>query len=161
MLLRSLYVLLLLVCTSVAQTNSGLGSLAKAKTWPVGSWRIYPLPMPLFITKLTTSWIPGENRMGMMRYRITMRLVADPREFEAYTSTTLERVDSQCSITLRMVDADSFIVRKTPITWDHGVNDAGSTTSLVANSYVQMDASEYRSVLKGGYLLSWACNDSM
>jgi len=106
---------------------------------------------------LATSWIPGENRKGMMRYRMgaspdDTKVGDDPEA----TERLLRRVQ-HCVIELNLFDANDFLLRKTVVPFGLGVDDQGRVIALHANSSVQMEAQEYREFVGGSWNVSWAC----
>ncbi len=67
-----------------------------------------------------------------------------------------------CTITLRLYDAEGFILRKIAVPFDLGVDDQGVVNSLTANDVVQMDSQEYRDFIgtsksSGAWSVAWAC----
>jgi hypothetical protein len=120
--------------------------------------------------QLVTSWIPAEKHQGMMRYR--MSAYPDRSEETETTDATdgkttsndekLLRLVHECIITLNLYDVDGFVLRKIEVPLMQGVDDNAKLTSLHANTAVQMDAAEYRSLLgtpkaSGSWNVSWAC----
>src|SRR5262249_49564438 len=117
---------------------------------------------------LTTSWIPGENHKGMLRYKINV--APQPTEppdpvlaSDEDTATLMKRVHS-CSIFVNLYDQDGFVLRRIHVIFDQGVDENVKLRSLYANEAVQMDAQEYRTFIgkadgteAGSWNMSWNC----
>ena len=113
---------------------------------------------------LATSWIPGENRKGMMRYRMTAipdEASATPASNGDPTEQLMKRVQT-CIIELNLFDADDFLLRKTVVSFGLAVDDQGRVIGLHANSSVQMEGQAYREFVGipsggGSWSVSWGC----
>jgi hypothetical protein len=173
---------LLLICAilliqSASYSQSGKnGSAAASSTAPLAK----PVDLGFFTARLfhdepqevafhlKTSWIPGENHKGMLRYQLT----ALPASSAAPNRTPLdielegklmERVH-RCVITLNLHDKGGFILRKHDVAFTLGVDDQVRVRSLYANDACQMDAQEYRDFVgnsagPGSWNVSWYCGD--
>ena len=108
---------------------------------------------PVTVT-LVTSWVPGENSKGMLRYK----LAAFPTENLNPTDNTTPNAGApesesieelmtgvgKCRIFLELYDADGFLLRKFEVYLNRGVDEQGRLHSLVTNDSIQMQAQEYR-----------------
>jgi hypothetical protein len=139
-----LLLLFLLVTPCLAQkaTQHSTTSLAKPLDWGAYKVRLFKDDRTVIFT-LTTSWIPGENHKGMMRYKMSVR--ADESEHpivgvlpgdEARAQESLLVRVSTCYIELDLYDADQFVLRKIPVPLTRGVDTQARLTSLLANSSV-------------------------
>jgi len=116
--------------------------------------------------KLMTSWIPGENRKGMCRYKLEVSPEkSDPADTTATTSTASEAESteelmtgvSKCRIFLNLYDSDGFILRKAEVLFTLGVDEKARLKSLWANDSLQMEAREYRQFVAGAWNVTWSC----
>jgi hypothetical protein len=146
-------------------------SLAKPLDWGIFSARLFSDSSKISFT-LSTSWIPGENQKGMLRYKAVAFPETSDSENQGKNGgwgaagseaeeKLMKRV-SGCLITLQLYDADGFILRKIPVAFSRGVDDQARVNSLTANDAVQMDAHSYRdfagtSKRSGGWNVSWDC----
>lgn len=144
-------------------------SMAKPTDWGFFTARLFADEKRM-VFHLETSWIPGEKHQGMMRYRMS---AFPDRSGDAETAAATDgKTDSNdekllnmvhgCIITLNLYDVDGFVLRKIDVPFMRGVDDNAKLNSLDANTAVQMDAAEYRSLLgtpkaSGSWDVSWAC----
>jgi hypothetical protein len=114
---------------------------------------------------LVTSWIPGEKRQGMLRYKMVV-FVPKPLSDDPLKATTTNEVDvaflrrvAQCSMSLELHDKDDFVLRSHVMPFKKMVDgESAQLTSLLANDVFQMNAQEYRQFLNGGsWTISWSC----
>ena|ERR1700730_1505014 len=152
---------------SQAQSNSKSSpppavSLAKALDMGSMDVRLFEnLPKVRFMLK--TSWIPGEKRQGMFRYKLSAflpRLVWEhaPNEPDEVAENLLKRVSS-CRITLGLYDKDTFVLRQHVVPFSKGVDEEHARLqALFANDSFQLDAQEYREFTdSGSWDISWDC----
>jgi hypothetical protein len=141
------------------RTQSSNTSLAKSQEWMDLTRRVWTNSDRSIVFHLRTSWIPGENHRGMFRYILTgVPQSATSSNQSPDTQTLMTDIVNNCSIYLVLSDADQFELRNIKVPLNYGADDAGRVQSLYVNSSVQMDASEYRSLLSGGgYDISWKC----
>lgn len=141
-------------------------SLAKPVDWGVYSARLFSDAGKVKFT-LVTSWIPGENHKGMMRYK--MNAAPDDSDAPAANSNAehesaeslMKRVHA-CTIILNVYDPNEFVLRNTVVPFALGVDEQAKVHSLNANSSLQMDAQEYRAFVGtatngGSWNVSWDC----
>lgn len=148
------------LCFAQQKTDPGLGpSLASAKNWTPVALRLFPEMSDKVRFTLATSWIPGEQNKGSMRYRLTAQRQIPPGVIAPADEGTdwLLRNASRCTFFVQLYDADGFLLRSIPIHFDFVVDDStpGKTqlvTALNANSASQLSADEYRLFVHGG---SW------
>jgi hypothetical protein len=156
-----------LPCLAQAQGRSGANpnsqepALAKPVDWGTFEARIFKDTEMKIKFTLQTSWIPGENRKGMFRYR--MSVFPDP--LVSYSPDDIEKIISRvnaCNVTLDLFDADGFVLRTLTVPFSFGVNDKARVQSLFANTASQMDSNEYRQFVgsanhSGSWSIGWAC----
>jgi len=157
-------VVLLVVAPSFGQKQAKHSEpLAKPMDWGTYSSRLFKDSRKVRFS-LATSWIPGENHKGMMRYKMGARpddpTASDDLTFEA-TELLMRRTEN-CIITLNLFDSDNFLLRQAVVPFGLGVDDQGRVIALHANSSIQMDAQEYRKFAGtppdgGSWNVSWAC----
>ncbi len=139
-------------------------SLAKAVDMGTAEYRMFeddPLKVKF---KLATSWISGEKRQGMFRYKMDA-WIDQPKTDESAASEpgdsvekSLKRV-SRCKITLELHDRDDFVLRRHFVPFIRGVDaEHARLLSLYANDTFQMDAQEYRQFIdSGSWIILWDC----
>ena len=151
-----------------AQKHSQTASTASlSKPVDIGSFsaRMFP-DAGKVVFKLKTSWIPGSNQKGMLRYMLTA-LPEQPESPDVPpalpgTSAALLGRVLGCSVFLGLYDADGFRLRQIEVHFDKIVDDDARLQSLLTNEAVQMDAQEYRNFAstgsrsKGSWDISWA-----
>jgi hypothetical protein len=174
---RRLLVLIcvILVIQSLSYSQSGRRSSAPASSTaslatPM-DWGFFSPPLfhdnPHQVTfQLATSWIPGENHKGMLRYK----LIASPAvpsdkngaalDIES-VGKLMERVH-RCVITLNLYDKGGFLLRRHDVAFSFGVDDQVRVRSLYANDACQMDVQDYRDFVgnsagSGSWNISWDC----
>jgi hypothetical protein len=113
---------------------------------------------------LVASWIPGEKRQGLLRYKLTAvvpsAILTNPLEIPTATTADAAILDytSRCTISLELHDKDDFIVRTHIVKFKKILDeDNARTNSLLANDALQMSAEEYRQFLNGSWNISWTC----
>ena len=182
-----LFLALLAVTNSLAQSSQPgrtLGanktSLAKSVDWGVFAARLFSDSNKVGF-RLATSWVPGENHKGMLRYKLLAFSVPPDeqsnkdadcseraeqhlpcRNEKAEIENLMKRVHA-CDITLNLYDTQGFVLRKILISFNLGVDDQAIVNSLTANDGVQMDSHEYLdfvgdSKTGGSWSVSWACS---
>lgn len=153
-----------------AAQRTSAASLAKPVDWGVYSRRLFSDAGKVKFT-LVTSWIPGENHKGMMRYKMTAvpddsdTPAADPNTEHEARQKLMTRV-SACAVTLNLYDPNEFLLRNTVVPFHLGVDEQVRVRSLNANSSLQMDAQEYRefvgTAMSGGsWNVSWDCGPQL
>ena len=139
--------------------------LAPPSEWNSYSAKIVPKSQVSITFRMTTSWIPGHDHKGALRYKVT----ATPDLFAAMKTpasypevATPERVDSfvkrlgDYRMEIVFYDKDGFVDRKVPLNFGFGVDGDGHITSLFANDAVDMAMDEYKSLLlQGSYSINW------
>lgn len=161
----SLALLLLMASPCLAQTKTAKPPLSKKIDWTPLTVKVFRSE-PEITFALSTSWIPGESHKGMLRYKLVASLKSKSVEEDM---TTINRNDEirervmkrleACPVYLRLSDADDFEVRQIRVGFDKIASQPEvRVVELVANSFVQMDASDYKLVLNGGgWNISWGC----
>lgn len=161
-------VMLLAHCLAQKQAQHAPPSLAKPVVWGPYSARLFSDSKKVKFL-LATSWIPGENRKGMMRYRMgaspdDTKAGDDPISLGGTPEATerLMRRVQRCVIELNLFDANEFLLRKTAVPFGLGVDDQGRVIALHADSSIQMEAQEYREFVGipsggGSWNVSWDC----
>jgi hypothetical protein len=148
---------------NLAKQDSG-ADLAAVADWQTFTPPILPNPAPKVSFHLQTSWIPGDQRRGMFRYRLNGAIFASATELakspDSYTPTSIANTIKQihaCDITLVLYDRDGFVLRKVAVPFTYGVNEQSEIMGLSSNDAAQMDVSEYRRF--GSWTLTWSCAD--
>jgi hypothetical protein len=160
---------------AVGQTKSSAGKnastnyekLAKRVDWGTVRLRLFhDIPTELGFT-LATSWIPGEDRKGMFRFRVEARPAFDRDAVATIDATEklLNRADT-CDLYLRLNDTEDFELRTIPLRLEKSVNSSLMLVALSANSSAPMSATEYRSFLgvesaSGTWTVTWNCHDDL
>ncbi len=129
--------------------ESSNAALAKPIYWGVNA-------VPMFsdsgkvLFSLSTSWIPGENHKGVLRYKLLVveekKKGVDEAEQALSDAKTMMRV-SNCHVFLRLLDSDGFVLRKFAVKFTLQVDDQSKLRSLESNDSIQMDAQEYRTLI--------------
>jgi hypothetical protein len=183
--LRWLHAGILLICTVLsvaqplesqsAQKNSKVAPstavLAKPVGWESASHRLFQDDARQVTFSLMTSWIPGANHKGMLRYKLTAIPKASAGSSEdakpadrVATEKFVNRVHL-CSIFLNLYDHGGFILRRHEVSFAKGVDDDACSISLYANDALQMDADEYRLLVSeqagGAWGISWNCYENV
>jgi hypothetical protein len=110
---------------------------------------------------LQTSWIPGENRKGMFRYKMTAFPEMSELDSAEEIETFMNRVHDY-QITLHLYDVDGFLLRALSVPFLFGVDEKARVRGLLANTASQMDANEYRHFVgngnkSGSWSITWDC----
>jgi hypothetical protein len=135
--------------------------LSEPMDWQDFSVRMLPDSQVSMSYNLVTSWIPGPDHKGMLRYKLRAAPdiymgQAEPKKYpEVATPVQVDafiRRIKKFQINLVFYDENGFIVRKIPIDFSFGVNEDDNVASLVANEAVQMDMDEYKNLIAQG---SW------
>ena len=146
--------------------------LAKPVDWNEHQAHIFKGSSAIMVFRLATSWIPGEDHKGMLRYKLSAYPKKPTTDAEMAQETTLDTPEhvemfvsrvSRCQIFLDLFDADGFQLRRDPVPLDLGVDQNARLQALTANKSAQMDADEYRMLIgdgktSGSYGISWNCN---
>ncbi len=174
-----------LICTvlasghvSYSQSKNGnpsvtsTASLAKPVDWGSFTARLFHDDPQKVNFHLVTSWIPGENHKGMMRYQLTAvpaspAVPSDNGEAEPLDIESVQKLMKRvhrCGITLNLHDKGGFILRRHDVAFTLGVDDQVRVRSLYANDACQMDAQEYRDFVgnsagPGSWNVSWHCGE--
>ena len=107
----------------------------------------------LAVFHLVTSWIPGEQSKGYVRYRVTVtgegvNLKDAPKYIDRLY---------KCDYTLVFYDGDGFVLRRIPLIFMRGVSESRDVTELLANDISQMSLAEYKMFAgKGRWQITWA-----
>jgi hypothetical protein len=139
--------------------------LAAPSEWRSYSARIVANSQVSITFRMTTSWIPGPDHKGTLRYKLT----AAPDLFTTLKSPSLypevanqEKIESfvkrlgDYRMSIVFYDKDGFVDRKIPIDFAYGVDDSGSVSSLLANDAVEMGMDDYKGLLtQGSWIISW------
>lgn len=107
------------------------------------------------ILKLKTSWIPGDQKTGILRYVIQTDLSA-PSGDAFIDSVFLNRI-SMCSLSIDLVDRQGFKLAKIPVTSVHLVDENQNTTALSDSDFIAMSRETYESI-GGAWSPTWDCN---
>ncbi len=135
--------------------------LSTPQDWRSFSAHIVPNSKVSMTFRLKTSWIPGPDHKGMLRYQLTgapdiYATLKNPSEYPEVA--TPERIESfikragNHQIQMTFYDEDEFVTRKIPIDFMFAVGEDGHITSLIANDSMEMEKEEYKKLLLGG---SW------
>lgn len=146
---------------------SATNSLAKPVDWGFYNARLFHDDPRQITFHLATSWIPGENHKGMLRYQLSAG-PAVPSDNNGAGFLDVESVETLmkrvhgCVITLNLYDKGGFILRKDAVAFSFGVDDQVRVRSLYANDACQMDAQDYRDLIgnsagSGSWSVSWDC----
>jgi len=144
--------------------------LARPTDWGSAAYRLFRNESRQVTFKLVTSWIPGENHKGMLRYKLT----AFPTPSTGSSAETnddgmkaIEAVENlmnrvhDCIISLDLYDKDGFILRKHDIPFGFGKDTRAHVVALWANDSFQMDADDYRlwisEKIGGSWGMGWDC----
>ena len=139
-------------------------SLSKTVDCGVVDFRMFEDEPQKLSFHLMTSWIPGEKRQGMLRYKMVMS-VPKPVSFDPLEASGPNKADAailrrlaRCSISLELHDKDDFVLRTHVMPFKRVVDQGAQLDSLLANDVFQLDAREYRQFLNGGsWTISWSC----
>jgi hypothetical protein len=137
--------------------------LAKPMIWDNFHWHpIKDLNGSLVFT-FVTSWIPGEDHAGRFRYKITVTpgIGDNVASVESAKARLLKRAE-ECQLFIVVSDTGGFKLREFPLLLGEGLKSDQVPVSLYENNAVQMDASEYRSLVgdrsdSGIWSISWRC----
>jgi len=145
-------------------TPTQTASLAKPLDWGIFAARLFSDSDKISF-RLETSWIPGENRKGMLRYKLSAFPEAAKMDMDSAEMEVAEKLmkrASRCLITLKLYDADGFILQKMAVPFSLGLDDQARVNSLSANDAAQMDGQSYRDFVgtskrSGAWNVSWDC----
>jgi hypothetical protein len=147
-----------------ARSASSISALAKPRDCGTYTVRMFPDSRRISFG-LITSWIPGENHKGMLRYRLTAfperpSPTDDPNDaaLAETTENLMRQVFNSCTVIVDVNDSDDFLLRKISAPLGLGVDDQGHVRALNANDAVQMDAKDYRAFLAGSWNIAWNCS---
>jgi hypothetical protein len=145
------------------QANSSSDRLANKVEWGTIQLRLLEDNPRKVEFSLATSWIPGEDRKGMFRYRLDVRPVPDKENpLSVIEMEKLLTEVNACNLYLRLMDADQFELRTIPLFLQKNVNSEVWLIGLSANSSASMSAAEYRSFVgtstaSGTWTINWNC----
>src|SRR6266849_3941774 len=129
-------------------------SLSKAADCGFEDFRLFKDDPQKVMLHLVTSWIPGEKRQGMLRYKMVVFVPKPSSDDPSKVSSTPDEAHSEilgrvsrCSISLQLHDKDDFVLRAHVMPFANVVNESAQLTSLRANDALQMSAQEYRQFL--------------
>ncbi len=144
--------------------------------WGQKSVRIFRDSSMLMNFKLATSWIPGQDGIGLFRFKLS----AFPKIPSAQSQQIqgkdwsspedLERLVARahmCRIGLLLNDGDGFLIRSIPLSFINVSDDGnGEIVGLIDNSSDQMDAGEYLRFVgtdrgKGSWQITWSSDCSL
>jgi hypothetical protein len=139
--------------------------LAYSEDWASYSAKIVGGSQVSITFRMTTSWIPGADHQGLLRYKLTAApdiyaTLKAPSQYPEVASpakveTFVKRL-GQYRMQIVFSDKDGFVDRKIPVNFIFGVDDDGHITSLMANDGAQMSMEEYKQLLtQGGWVISW------
>ncbi|MDE3186748.1 MAG: hypothetical protein KGM96_04400 [Acidobacteriota bacterium] len=144
--------------------------LAKPIDWGQKSERIFRGANILMNFKLTTSWIPGQDHVGLFRFRLSALPKLPPAQARQIGEKNLDAPEAleqfvarahTCRFGLMLNDADGFLLRSIPVSFMNVSDDGnGQIVGLMANSSDQMDADEYLRFVgtdkaKGSWQVTW------
>jgi hypothetical protein len=140
--------------------------LAVPLEWNANSERLFKDSPVILFFDLTTSWIPGPDHKGMMRYRMSVApkkpsSLAEQTDPDLYGPDAIEKLlkrTHECVISVDFYDADKFILRRIDMPFSFGIDGSARVIALMANNFVQMDADEYKKVSVGSWAVSWLCD---
>jgi len=134
-----------------------LASLSKPMSWSAVTIRMFDDDLEKMTFTLVTSWIPGDDRKGMLRYTMNARPEYHSSAIEVYEQL-IKRV-ARCVVQLKLLDEDGFILRSHEVPFAIALDDQYRVHGLRANDFMQMDANEYRPLFegKGSWDISWRC----
>jgi hypothetical protein len=150
------------------RTNKNPGtvnsSLSKAADCGVASFALFKDDPRKVMFHLTTSWIPGEQKQGMLRYKMVV-FMPKPLLDDPLKASTTNEADAAilnrlalCSISLELHDKDDFVLRIHVMPFRRVLDAEARLHSLLANDIFQMNSQEYRQFLSGGsWTISWSC----
>jgi hypothetical protein len=149
-------------------STTSTAALARPTDWGSGTFRLLRKDSRQVTFALVTSWIPGENHKGMLRYKLRAfpapSIGSSAEHEDMNTPEAVENLMNRvhdCIISLELYDKDGFILRKHDIPFGFGVDAQEHLLALVANDSFQMDAEDYRKWIfeKGGgsWTIGWDC----
>jgi len=139
-------------------------SLSKAVDYGVVDFRMFEDEPQKLSFHLMTSWIPGEKRQGMLRYKMVV-FVPKPVSFDPLEANAPSKADTailsrlaRCSISLELYDKDDFVLRSHSMQFKKIMDENAQLDSLRANDALQITGQEYRQFLNAGrWTVSWSC----
>jgi len=135
--------------------------------WNATSQRMFKDSEVNMTFNLSTSWIPGPDHKGMLRYKMEVAPQKPPVYKEQpisnlYSPDAIEKLVNRahnCVISVDFYDADEFILRRIDIPFSFGVDSSAKIVALIANDFTQMDAGDYKKLVdKGHWAVSWNCD---
>ena len=144
--------------------------LAKPIDWGQKSVRIFRGSNILMNFKLATSWIPGQDHVGLFRFKLSAVPKIPPAQAQQIGEKNLDAPEElerfvarahTCTFGLMLNDADGFLLRSITVSFLNVSDDGnGQIVGLMANSSDQMDADEYLRFLgtekaKGSWQVTW------
>jgi len=150
--------------------------VAKPIDWGQKSVRIFRDSNILMSFKLTTSWIPGQDHVGLFRFKLSAFPKIPPAQAQQISEKNLdtpgetERIVARartCKFSVMLNDADGFLLRSIPVSFMNVSDDGnGQIVGLMDNSSDQMDADEYLRIAgtdkaKGSWQVTWSSDCSL
>ncbi len=134
------------------------------------SFKIIPGDPRSAVFTVVTSWIPGEEKKGNFRYRISASSIAPSTNTQDTVSSSADyeanvaylRKVAACSLSLEIYDDGGFLLRSAHVSFLQNVNGAGQLLGLDSNNSFQLDLASYRSFLRtpieSSWEMSWNCD---
>jgi len=124
---------------------------------------IFDDDLRLIIFSLTTSWIPGADRKGTFRYRLSVspsihsaiEMAKEPSPPQGWAVPNLISRLHDCTYTLRLMDSGAFVLQRVPVVFQTTVDDEGIAIGMDSNDYFAMQLAQYRSFLSAKREESW------
>lgn len=127
---------------------------------------MFPDENRVAVASLATSWIPGRDGKGTLRYRVAINAKDSDTIVAAYdeeVETFLNRID-KCIVRLRLLDTGGFLLKDQILDFVRGQNDRMRLRSLISNDALPMSLEEYKMLVgnahgkSGSWELGWACS---
>jgi len=144
------------------QSPPSNATLAKAVDMGTREIRIFATEEKIEFA-LKTSWIAGEKREGMFRYKMTVSvpLVAFLQDSDVMKDANAKLLGKlrSCLLSLELHDADDFVVRRHPMKFVGVIEEEkGRLATLTANDAFQLSVEEYRAFTRdGSWNVAWQC----
>jgi hypothetical protein len=151
-------------------------AIARPIDWGQKSLRIFKDSNMLINFRLVTSWIPGADREGVFRFRLSAFPKIPASQAEAIHQKNLDTPDglenflshaSKCNFGLMLNDSDGFLLRTVPLSFVNIADgENAQVTGIMDNSSDQMNADEYLKFVgsgeaKGTWQVSWRTDCSL
>jgi len=102
---------------------------------------------------MRTSWIPGDQKPGVLRYIVTLSM-SRPTTTEA-DSAFLSRIAS-CTYSVDLVDKQGFKLTTIPITFTRTIDSDGNVTGLTDSDLMPMSLETYE-LVSDSISPTWKC----